>query len=380
MKKKSVDGNIPTEVLAAYLDGNATASEIHSILDAMIEDAELRELMHISQCVDADLEMDGDNDLEIIPMTAMAATCNEGNYCCLECEKHILQQWGIEYDEKTMLQDAIQNKWLKEQGTVLHHVGRHLEKNGLIVVRRYHCTLKDIEDALLVGDSVIAAVDGGELTGDAMEEWCEDRMRGEFPDHTVVIKSYNPIEKTVEIFNPDSPKEVDIYAVSRFLDAWKDSKYYLVTINLKDMKTYNPKPIDLSNVELPDELNELREALAENAHDVWAVERIAQGWTYGPKRDDDKKETPCMVPYSQLPDSEKKFDRDMAESSLKLVKAVGYDIIKKEDTELYRILKQRLLAANEEFHCPECDGLVYKHQVFCDHCGKKLEIDWKLYK
>ena len=136
----------------------------------------------------------------------------------------------------------------------------------------------------------------------------------------------------------------------------------------------------MSQIELPEELNELREALAENAHDVWAVERIAQGWTYGPKRDDDKKETPCMVPYSQLPESEKKFDRDMAESSLKLVKAVGYEIIKKEDTELYRLLRQRLLYAKQEFHCPECQGLVSKHQVFCDHCGKKLEIDWKLYK
>ena len=214
------------------------------------------------------------------------------------------------------------------------------------------------------------------MTGDMLTEWHEDRWIGEIPDHTVVVKAYNPKEKTIEIYNPDSLKKVDTYPISRFLDAWKDSKNYLVTINLKEMKTYNPKPIDLSQIELPEELNELREAIAENAHDVWAVERMTQGWTYGPKRDDDKKETPCMVPYSQLPESEKKFDRDMAESSLKLVKAVGYDIIKKEDTEIYRLLKQRLLEAKEEYHCPECNGLVFKHQVFCDHCGKKLEIDW----
>ena len=135
----------------------------------------------------------------------------------------------------------------------------------------------------------------------------------------------------------------------------------------------------MSNVELPEELNELREALAENAHDVWAVERMAQGWKYGPKRDDDKKENPCMVPYSQLPESEKVFDREMAESSLKLVKAIGYDIIKIEDTELYRELKQRLMNAKEEYHCPKCGGLVYKYQVFCDKCGEKLDIDWSVY-
>lgn len=379
MKKKSMDSNIPTEVLAAYLDGNATASETQAILEAMAEDAELNELMRISQCVDAELGMPCE-EMEILPITAMAATCKESNYCCLECEKYILRQLEMDYDAESLLKDAVQNKWLKEKGTALHHIGRHLEKRGLVVVRRYHCTLEDITEALQAGDGVIAAVDGGELTGDVLSEWHEDRWVGEIPDHTVVVKAYHPKEKTIEIYNPDSPKEIDTYPVSRFLDAWKDSKNYLVTINKKDMKTYDPKPLDLSQIELPEELKELREALAENAHDVWAVERMAQGWTYGPKRDDDKKETPCMVPYSQLPESEKKFDRDMAESSLKLVKAVGYDIIKKEDTELYRLLKQRLIDAKQEFHCPECNGLVYKRQVFCDHCGKKLEIDWNLYK
>ena len=379
MKKKSIDSNIPIEVLAAYLDGNATANETQTILDAMAEDAELNELMRISQCVDAELGMTC-KEYEIFPMTAMAATCDDSSYCCLECEKYILQQLDMEYDAEYMLKDAIQNRWLKEKGTALHHVGRHLEKRGLVVVRRYHCSLEDITDALQAGDSVIAAVDGGELTGDMLSEWYEDRWIGEIPDHTVVVKDYNSKERTIEIYNPGSPREKDIYPVSRFMDAWKDSKYYLVTINQKNMKTYDPKPIDLSNIELPEDLKELREALAENAHDVWAVERMAQGWTYGLKRDDEKKETPCMVPYSQLPESEKKFDRDMAESSLKLVKAVGYEIIKEEDTELYRLLKQRLLDAKQEFHCPECQGLVSKHQVFCDHCGKKLEIDWKLYK
>ncbi|MBR6814644.1 MAG: Ryanodine receptor Ryr [Alistipes sp.] len=96
------------------------------------------------------------------------------------------------------------------------------------------------------------------------------------------------------------------------------------------MKTYIPCPIDLSDVELADELNELREAIAENAHDVWAAERQAQGWTYGAKRDDLKKETPCMVAYSQLPESEKTFDREMAMNTLKLLTKLGYDIVKRK--------------------------------------------------
>ena len=146
------------------------------------------------------------------------------------------------------------------------------------------------------------------------------------------------------------------------------------------MKTYNPKPIDLSDVELTEDLNELREAIAENAHDIWAAERLAQGWSYGPERNDARKENPCMVPYSQLPEKEKDFDRNMAMDTIKLLKKLGYDIIKREDTELYRILRERIRNSQQEFHCPHCNSVIYKKQVFCDKCGHRIEIDWSLYE
>lgn len=378
MKKKSVN-NISAEVLAAFLDGNATAQESKVIFDALTEDAELRELLHISQSVDAELGL-MPQECEFIPMTAMAATCFEDNYCSLECEKYILRNFNMEFDEEQLLQNAIYNGWQKEKGTALHNVGRHLESKDLVVTRQYNASIDDIANALNDNECVIVAVDGGELLGNRTEEIMEDIGKGQIPDHTVVVLSLGAKNKTITLFDPNSSNAEDTYPIEQFKDAWNDSKNYLVTITLNNMKDYNPKPIDLSNVELPQELNELREALAENAHDVWAVERMAQGWKYGLKRDDDKKETPCMVPYSQLPESEKKFDRDMAESSLKLVKAIGYDIIKTENTELYRLLKKRLLEAKEEYRCPVCKGLLYKHQVFCDTCGKKLEINWNLYK
>lgn len=146
------------------------------------------------------------------------------------------------------------------------------------------------------------------------------------------------------------------------------------------MKTYTPRPIDLSDVVLTDDLNELREAIAENAHEVWAVERLAQGWSFGPERNDAKKENPCMVPYSQLPEKEKDFDRSMAMDTIKLLKKLGYDIIKREDTELYRILKERIRNSQQEFHCPHCNSVIYKKQVFCDVCGRRIDIDWSLYE
>lgn len=329
MKTNSENNNISSEVLAAFLDGNATAAESQAIFDELAYDPELRELMDVSHSVDEELGLI-EEDIDYIPMTALAATCDENNYCCLECEKYILNKRDIEYNESELLDKAIKNKWQKQQGTALHNIGRHLEDAGLIVTRTFKCTIDDIAQALNATDDVIVAVDGGELTGNKAYEISEDILIGPIPDHTVVVLSIDQANNTITIHDPNSPHAEDTYPIAQFIDAWNDSKNYLVAINSKEMKEYIPQPIDLSDVELTDDLNELREAIAKNAHDVWAKERMAQGWTYGPQRNDEKKETPCMVEYSQLPDSEKKFDREMAMNTIKLLKKLGYDLVKRK--------------------------------------------------
>lgn len=89
---------------------------------------------------------------------------------------------------------------------------------------------------------------------------------------------------------------------------------------------YTPKPIDLSEVVLPEELTALVEKMAENVHDEWANTRIKQGWTYGEERNDAEKKHPCLVPYNELPDSEKVYDRNTAISTIKLILASGFTI------------------------------------------------------
>lgn len=93
------------------------------------------------------------------------------------------------------------------------------------------------------------------------------------------------------------------------------------------MFMYEPKPIDTSDVQLSAELLELTEKIAENVHDVWAIGRIEQGWTYGTERNDELKTTPCLVPYSKLPDSEKEYDRNTALETLKVIIKLGYRIL-----------------------------------------------------
>ena len=91
---------------------------------------------------------------------------------------------------------------------------------------------------------------------------------------------------------------------------------------------YTPKPIDTTGVELPEELIELTEMIAKNVHEVWSAGRIADGWTYGEVRDDEKRQTPCLVPYECLTEEEKQFDRSTAFETLRLIVALGYRIEK----------------------------------------------------
>lgn len=99
----------------------------------------------------------------------------------------------------------------------------------------------------------------------------------------------------------------------------------MMTENMKN--NYIPQPVDTSDVALPEELDELIEKVAENVHEVWAQGRMEQGWTYGKKRDDALKHHPCLVPYEELSETEKDYDRHTAVSTLKLIMKLGFRII-----------------------------------------------------
>ena len=91
---------------------------------------------------------------------------------------------------------------------------------------------------------------------------------------------------------------------------------------------YTPHPIDTSRVELSPDLLELTEQLAKNTHDIWAAQRLSEGWKYGAERNDQEKTTPCLVPYEDLPESEKEYDRNTALETLKVIKLLGFEIVK----------------------------------------------------
>jgi hypothetical protein len=91
---------------------------------------------------------------------------------------------------------------------------------------------------------------------------------------------------------------------------------------------YKPQPVDISDVELDKSLMELVEVMAKNVHDVWAETRIRDGWSYGPTRNDERKELPCLVAYEELPESEREYDRNTAIGTLKLIHKLGFKVTK----------------------------------------------------
>lgn len=91
---------------------------------------------------------------------------------------------------------------------------------------------------------------------------------------------------------------------------------------------YEPQPIKTDDIILSEDILELADILARNTHEVWAKGRINEGWTYGEKRDDNLKQTPCLVPYEQLSDVEKSYDFNTSIETLKLIVKLGYKITK----------------------------------------------------
>lgn len=338
MKNNNTSG-IPQDMLMRYVSGEASLGEIARVSLAMKTDPDLKTLVSILQGLQDDGSLDKD-DSEL-PMASMAAV-SEGNLCDILCERHILRDY---YPEETAEDDlglAQDNCWIKDSGTPLHNVGRLLEKHGWPVARMWNRTLKDIEKALSDHLKVITIVDGGQL-------W-----HGESDGYLHAVVCLACTQEGIRIWDPASDAQ-STYPEDEFEKAWHYSNNYLVTASAEGME-YIPHPIDVSDVDLDPQLTELSEAIAENVHEIWAERRREEGWRWGPERDDKNLLHPDMVPYAELPETEKYYDRDTAMNTLRLVKKLGFTI------------GRRLTE-----YCPECGEYVSGTMRFCPHCGAKLK-------
>lgn len=339
---------VTNELLAAYAEGNVTPEEREAVRQYLVEHPEQVECLlyaiedGVEVCdtcnntvfMDNLASMLNDVEAEVpfpltsdLPMAAKVAQNMVDNRCAVYCEGLALRHFGVDVDDETLLREALGRGWLRSEGTALCDVGRLAGIYGLSVSHRYYCKIEEVCQMMGPDRVVIAAVDGNELSGDYMVEQGKDKEMGPTPNHVVILVGID--EETVTLIDPAMPQQQQrSYSLSQFVDAWADSANSLVVISNSD--EYVPHPIDLSDVKVEEELIELREAIAENAHEVWAEERRKEGWSYGPVRDDERKFHPDMLPYNRLPESEKEYDRLMALNTIKLVKKLGWELKKKK--------------------------------------------------
>lgn len=311
---------ISDELLAAYLEGNTSKEETKQVLQAIQTDETLQEMLEIALKVDGYGLIDASvaMEMEILPMLQKAALSGE-NICAVLCEIFILHRRGIPYDQEWLMNAARRKDWLKPEGTPLYCLGNLLAYSGMFVCRKYNSTIEDIKRAIRMDNDVVIGVDREKL-------YAEDIDLEDLTNHAVVVTHVE--EDAISIFDPYQEPYIARIPISDFLKAWKESQYYMIQV-LQSVDEYTPNPIDVDNIPLDGDLEELQEAIAENAHDVWAEARMNEGWTYGKERDDINKKHPDLVPYSALPNNEKEYDRIMAFNTIKLVRKLGFDIVKR---------------------------------------------------
>lgn len=164
-----------------------------------------------------------------IDTTNLKVSVNQ--FCVLECEKYILRKHGIKYNDDILTEETITKKWYIRNGRHFSVIGKHLKKFGFTIKRKRKASIEYLIHSLNNGNDVIVAVDGGELfDSDSIEEVLEDIYIGEIADHTIVVESYDANNDNICIFDPNNQETLQSVSLCCFINAWLDSKCYLVEI------------------------------------------------------------------------------------------------------------------------------------------------------
>ena len=350
----NVKMNVTYEQVDRFLRGETSMTETLAVLDAIATDLDLEEYVVTERRLKYASEQIEEYGC-FIPIRSMAADDGK-NLCDFQCESYILKTKGIETEESVLSERARQNYWLRGEGTPLYNIGKLLESEGLLVKRCADATISKLLEELKE-HMVIAIVNGESLASKKTDRSDDLACSKNNPNHAVVVLEADESTDMIKIYNPAAGEEEKEYNLGVFESAWAESKNFMVTVREKRFpQEYEPQPIDVSKVKLDDDLIELTETIAQDVHDVWAVKRIKEGWKYGPVRDDAKKHNPDLVPYSDLPESEKDYDRDMATHAIKVIKRLGY----------------RIVNINSMYRCPDCGEIIEPSNNFCPNCGRKL--------
>lgn len=253
--------------------------------------------------------------LRKLPVMRLAAN-SEANDCVVKCEAFVLSKFGKVSQYNRLCREACYHDWLQKGGTPLYNIGRLLELAQLSVSRRFRGTLEEMQGELNGKCSVIVAMNANRLAN--------PKSRASAAcDHAVVVTEINQDEGYVELYDPQSGNQADRYPVETFLRAWKPSKNFFVSIIERGVRPYTPHPEYVAHIKLPEDIMPIADMLAENAHDIWAIKRLADG-NYDPS---------YMKPFCELNKKQRNMDYPTALNTIKLLYKLGFTITKNETSE-----------------------------------------------
>ena len=318
---------ITERLLSLFLTGDTTPDETYAILKAAKSDPDIAFFMEVAKADGFFSFLPQSNQsarpvcqlfalhLRHLPVMRLAAI-NEANDCVVKCEQYIFDKRGLQDQYEELVKQGHHHDWLQEDGTPLYNIGRLLELAQLSVSRRFGGTLNDMQCELNGGCSVIVALNANRLSN-------PQSRSSTVCDHAVVVTEINKDEDYVELYDPQSSNQTDRYPVETFLRAWKPSKNFFVSIIERGVRPYTPHPEYVAHIKLPEDIVPIADILAENAHDIWAIKRLADG-NYDPT---------YMKPFCELNKKQRNMDYPTALNTIKLLYKLGFTITKNETSE-----------------------------------------------
>lgn len=171
-----------------------------------------------------------------LPATEGASEAVHQTYpdtCAVQCQRLILNQFGIAVTEDGLRQEAMERGlYAPGHGTSLEDVGKLMESHGVSVHREMNASVINLAIELAQGHKVIVGVDGGELwQQNSVIQSLADKLGFGDANHAVIVSGIDttdPDHVKVVVTDPGTGDVAKEYPIAEFLDAWRTSHFSMV--------------------------------------------------------------------------------------------------------------------------------------------------------
>lgn len=322
---------IDEELLTSFLSGYATPEETYAIIKASKSNPDIAFILDVAEA-SGFFSQSPERNLSAqsvcktfalhsshLPVMRLAAN-TQANDCVVKCEQHVLNSRGKESQYKKLYNQARRHDWLKDEGTPLFNIGRLLELASLSVSRQFGGTIDSLLKELSGNCSIIAVLNAKRLSA-------PNTRKSNVCDHAVIVLDVDMDASFIEIYDPQSENPSDRYSLETFLKAWKTSKNFYVSIVERGVRPYSPHPEYVAHIKLPEEIASIADILAENAHEIWAKDRLQEAEKNKAKgKDVNPYDDPFMKPFNELSKQKRKTDYLSALNTIKLLYKLGFEL------------------------------------------------------